>query len=227
MTTHDEDAELAAAPAPWQPRHFEVVVTVDEAHQAFAHLGDAIAELAGVGELLRKVINAGRDTRLAFTIDEPRPPTRQYATLAEMEAAVTAAAAGIDQRPQLAPRVSGTRRFFTEPSAPPAEDDGTCPPASVLVPEIAEREGVDQREAAHRLLERRSGVLRPEGDVPRPQINAVLPEVRPLVSDATIAEAEAMAERDRAAGGPPWEVADHPDHQLPGGWHHGQLGGVQ
>jgi hypothetical protein len=49
----------------------------------------------------------------------------------------------------------------------------------------------------------------------------------PLVSDATIAEATAMAERDQAAGGPPWEIADHPENAQPGGWHHGQLGGVQ
>lgn len=42
---------------------------------------------------------------------------------------------------------------------------------------------------------------------------------------AAIAEAEAMEERDRLAGGPPWEVADHPDNNLPGGWHHGQLTG--
>jgi len=45
----------------------------------------------------------------------------------------------------------------------------------------------------------------------------------PLVSDETIAEAAAMEERDRLAGGPPWEVPDHPDHNLPGGWHHGQI----
>lgn len=48
---------------------------------------------------------------------------------------------------------------------------------------------------------------------------------RPLVSDATIAEAAAMQERDQAAGGPPWEVPDHPDNQQPGGWHQGQIGG--
>lgn len=46
---------------------------------------------------------------------------------------------------------------------------------------------------------------------------------RPLVSDATIAEAAAMEERDQLAGGFPWEVADHPDHNLPGGWHRGQI----
>lgn len=46
---------------------------------------------------------------------------------------------------------------------------------------------------------------------------------RPLVSDETIAEAAAMAERDRAAGGPPWEISDHPDNDQPGGWHHGQI----
>jgi hypothetical protein len=45
----------------------------------------------------------------------------------------------------------------------------------------------------------------------------------PLVSDSTIAEAAAMEQRDRAAGGSPWEVPDHPDNFLPGGWHHGQL----
>lgn len=42
---------------------------------------------------------------------------------------------------------------------------------------------------------------------------------RPVISDSTIAEAAAMEERDRLAGGPPWEVHDHPDHDLPGGWH--------
>ncbi len=46
---------------------------------------------------------------------------------------------------------------------------------------------------------------------------------RPLVSSETIAEAAAMEERDRLAGGPPWEVPDHPDHDLPGGWHRGQI----
>lgn len=40
-----------------------------------------------------------------------------------------------------------------------------------------------------------------------------------LVSPETIAEAAAMEERDRLAGGFPWEVPDHPDHGLPGGWH--------
>ncbi len=49
------------------------------------------------------------------------------------------------------------------------------------------------------------------------------PYIRPMVSDATIEEAAAIEERDRAAGGPPWEVADHPDHNLPGGWHRGQI----
>lgn len=48
---------------------------------------------------------------------------------------------------------------------------------------------------------------------------------KPLVSESTIAEAAAMEERDRAAGGFPWEVPDHPDHQLPGGWHRGQITG--
>lgn len=43
--------------------------------------------------------------------------------------------------------------------------------------------------------------------------------------DVAIAEATAMEERDRAAGGPPWMVSEHPDHGLPGGWHLGQLGG--
>ena len=44
-----------------------------------------------------------------------------------------------------------------------------------------------------------------------------------VISASTIAEIEAIAERDRLAGGPPWEVPDHPDHDQPGGWHHGQL----
>jgi hypothetical protein len=51
-------------------------------------------------------------------------------------------------------------------------------------------------------------------------------DVPPLVSDATIAEVTDMEARDRAAGGSPWEVADHPDHDLPGGWHRGQMGGA-
>jgi hypothetical protein len=46
---------------------------------------------------------------------------------------------------------------------------------------------------------------------------------RPLISDETLAEVAAMEERDRLAGGPPWEVPDHPDHGLPGGWHRGQI----
>jgi hypothetical protein len=48
-------------------------------------------------------------------------------------------------------------------------------------------------------------------------------ERRPLVSDETIAEAAAMEERDRAAGGPPWEVPEHPENAQPGGWHRGQI----
>lgn len=51
------------------------------------------------------------------------------------------------------------------------------------------------------------------------------PVREPLISEATIAEAAAMEERDRLAGGPPWEVEDHPDNRLPGGWHHGQITG--
>lgn len=48
---------------------------------------------------------------------------------------------------------------------------------------------------------------------------------RLIISDETIAEVAAMEERDRAAGGPPWEVPDHPDNFQPGGWHHGQIWG--
>jgi hypothetical protein len=48
---------------------------------------------------------------------------------------------------------------------------------------------------------------------------------KPLISDETIAEAAAMEERDRAAGGFPWEVPDHPDNFQPGGWHRGQIWG--
>lgn len=44
-----------------------------------------------------------------------------------------------------------------------------------------------------------------------------------IISPESFAEVEAMAERDRLAGGPPWEVPDHPDNSLPGGWHHGQI----
>lgn len=46
---------------------------------------------------------------------------------------------------------------------------------------------------------------------------------KPLISDETLAEVAAMEERDRLAGGAPWEVPDHPDHGLPGGWHRGQI----
>jgi len=49
---------------------------------------------------------------------------------------------------------------------------------------------------------------------------------QPLISDSTLVEIAAMEERDRLAGGPPWEVPDHPDNSLPGGWHHGQLWGL-
>jgi len=48
----------------------------------------------------------------------------------------------------------------------------------------------------------------------------------PLDLDAAIKELIEMEERDRLAGGPPWEVPDHPDHDLPGGWHHGQITGT-
>ncbi|GGN39077.1 hypothetical protein FHR83_006801 [Actinoplanes campanulatus] len=47
-----------------------------------------------------------------------------------------------------------------------------------------------------------------------------------LISDETLAEVAAMEERDRLAGGPPWEIADHPDNFQPGGWHRGQLWGM-
>lgn len=67
----------------------------------------------------------------------------------------------------------------------------------------------------------RAGLLR----IPAPA-GAASKRTRPLVSDETIAEAAAMAERDRAAGGPPWEVPDHPDSFQPGGWHHGQITGT-
>ena len=39
-----------------------------------------------------------------------------------------------------------------------------------------------------------------------------------------VAELDAMSARDRAAGGAPWDVPTHPDHNLPGGWHRGQIG---
>lgn len=58
---------------------------------------------------------------------------------------------------------------------------------------------------------------------PHKVINCTRCPAKPLISDETIAEAAAMEERDRAAGGPPWEVADHPDNAQPGGWHHGQI----
>lgn len=47
-----------------------------------------------------------------------------------------------------------------------------------------------------------------------------------VISDATIAEVAAMEARDREAGGPPWEVADHPENPQPDGWHHGQITGT-
>ena len=49
------------------------------------------------------------------------------------------------------------------------------------------------------------------------------PEPTLVISQSTIDDVAALEERDRLAGGPPWEVADHPDHQLPGGWHQGQI----
>lgn len=52
---------------------------------------------------------------------------------------------------------------------------------------------------------------------------ACMGEARPIVSDETIAEVAAMEERDRLAGGPPWEVPSHPDNALPGGWHRGRI----
>lgn len=52
---------------------------------------------------------------------------------------------------------------------------------------------------------------------------AVPADRKPLVSPETIAEVAAMEERDPKAGGFPWDVPDHPDHDLPGGWHRGQI----
>lgn len=49
---------------------------------------------------------------------------------------------------------------------------------------------------------------------------------RPLISDETLAEVAAMGERDRLAGGSPWEIPDHPDNWQPGSWHRGQLWGM-
>lgn len=48
---------------------------------------------------------------------------------------------------------------------------------------------------------------------------------RLIISDSTLAEIAAMEERDRLAGGPPWEVPEHPENFRPGGWHHGQIWG--
>lgn len=47
------------------------------------------------------------------------------------------------------------------------------------------------------------------------------PRVSPVA--LAIAELGAMEERDRTAGGPPWEIPDHPDHDQLGSWHHGQI----
>ncbi len=44
-----------------------------------------------------------------------------------------------------------------------------------------------------------------------------------VISQSTLDELREIEERDRAAGGFPWEVPDHPDNSLPGGWHHGQI----
>lgn len=46
---------------------------------------------------------------------------------------------------------------------------------------------------------------------------------RPLDVSQAVAELDAMSARDRAAGGPPWNVPTHPDHDLPGGWHRGNI----
>ena len=47
--------------------------------------------------------------------------------------------------------------------------------------------------------------------------------MHPAGISGALAELDDMAARDRAAGGPPWDVPTHPDHDLPGGWHRGQI----
>jgi hypothetical protein len=55
-------------------------------------------------------------------------------------------------------------------------------------------------------------------------VPAAAPTVhRPLDVSQAVAELDAMSARDRAAGGAPWEVPTHPDHDLPGGWHRGNI----
>lgn len=78
MTQHDDD-QTAGPPTPG------ILVTIDDAHAALERLGDGTT----AADLLRAIVLAGRDARVL--IDDPRPPMRQYATLAEFEAAIAAA----------------------------------------------------------------------------------------------------------------------------------------
>lgn len=159
MTTHDEDSEMAAAAAPWTTAPgVEVVVTVDEAHQAFAQLGGATANMPGVAELLRRVIAAGRSTRVAFIEDETLAARmrrfRQYPSIEALEAAIDAGEL---------PMSPGFRsdRYLAERTG----SDGKARPAAiVLMREIMAAEGVDEQEAAHRLIER-AGLPRKAGHV--------------------------------------------------------------
>lgn len=91
-------------------------------------------------------------------------------------------------------------------------DDGEDPPPA-------------ERRLPPRLEDARTGevVTAPVAMAPLLKLPMRDEKPRPLVSDATIAEAEAMEERDRAAGGPPWEVPAHPENAQPGGWHRGQI----
>lgn len=66
----------------------EIVIAKDEAATALWTLGGATAR-GDVALLLRQIITAGRSTRVVLE-DPARRPMRQYATLAQMEAAIAA-----------------------------------------------------------------------------------------------------------------------------------------
>jgi hypothetical protein len=91
VTDHDDQGAAAAAAAAEHNREVDaaasagVLVTLDEAKKALWDLGGAAAPAGGAAEILRRIILAGRDARVLL---EPQlPPTRQYASLAELAAA--------------------------------------------------------------------------------------------------------------------------------------------
>jgi hypothetical protein len=234
-TNRDGDAVTNDDQARKQPDPAMVLVTVDEAKTVLWELGGAIAERAGVAELLRQIILAGRDTRVLLLDDEARRPMAQHATLegfladpgaqraarvvkvlgrwrdvadradsghyvaqlfgevAEAVAERPAEAEADDPRYQHildAVQLAGARgvtgaelagdgearpaiyallrrakeaglvvqphprgRYYWRDCAP-AGDAGRNRPVGELLDEIMTAEGVDEREAAHRLLER-------------------------------------------------------------------------